>query len=277
MAGKNQQLVVQGVPINLAVKGEQDYISLTDMTAKFDGGLVLIDAWLRNKDTVELLGTWERIHNPDFNSVEFDRIRMEAGLNRFRLSVKKWREKVQGIGLIAKTGRYGGTFAHRDIAFDFGGWLSPEFKLYLIQEFQRLKQAEAERQNEGWDVHRLLAKAQYRVHTDAVKSLIPPEWTNQQAAMVYANEADLLNIALFGISAAQWKVDNPNKGNLRENITSEQLLVLSTLEVQNALLIKQNLPQQQRSLFLREQARSLLKSLLNNPTLNALNNSKLLK
>jgi len=206
-----KQLIVQGVPVNLAVKGEQDYISLTDMTARFDGGITLIDAWLRNKDTVELLGVWERVHNPNFNPVEFDRIKMEAGLNRFRLSVKKWTDKVCGIGLLAKQGRYGGTFAHRDIAFDFGGWLSPEFKLYLIQEFQRLKQAEAKAEhNLEWNVRRLLTKAQYRVHTDAIKThLIPPEWTRQQANIIYAGEADLLNIALFGMTAGQWKRDNP--------------------------------------------------------------------
>jgi len=268
MKGKNKQLLVQGVPVHLAVKQERDYISLTDMTAKFEGGLSLIDAWLRNKDTVEFLGTWERIHNPVFNSVEFDRIKMEAGLNRFRLSVKKWMSAIKGIGLIAKAGRYGGTFAHRDIAFEFGGWLSPEFKLYLIKEFQRLKQAES---NQGleWNMRRTLTKMQYRVHTDAVKAhLIPPKLDSQHVAKVYAEEADLLNMALFGMTAGQWQQINPQaEGNIRDNATLEQLIVLSGLESQNALLIEQGMAWEPRLHTLNRQARVQLQSLLTNPSL----------
>jgi len=239
MKGKNKQLQVQGVPVHLTVKEERDYISLTDMTAKFEGGKALIGAWLRNKDTIEFLGVWERIHNPSFNDIEFDVVKNSAGLNRFTLSARQWIKKTGGIALIAKEGRYGGTFAHRDIAFEFGGWLSPEFKLYLIKEFQRLKQAE---RNQGleWNMRRTLTKMQYRVHTDAVKMhLIPPELDSQHVAKVYAEEADLLNMALFGMTAGQWQEANPQaEGNIRDNATLEQLIVLSGLESQNALLIE---------------------------------------
>jgi len=277
MITSDKALIVQGVEIHLTTRNEEDYISLTDMVAKFDGGATLIDAWLRNKDTIEFLAVWERLHNPGFNSVEFDRIRLEAGTNRFRLSVKRWTENVGGIGVIARAGRYGGTFAHRDIAFEFGSWLSPEFKLYLITEFQRFKQAEAVR-GLDWDVRRTLAKVQYRVHTDAVKAhLIPPQLSAKDAGFVYANEADVLNKAIFGMTAAEWKKVNPDtKGNMRDNATIEQLVVLSSLESQNALMIQQGVSQENRLTMLNNLARAQIQSLLTNPSLPPLKGGPLL-
>jgi len=277
MASNDKQLTVQGIPVHLTSKAEQDYISLTDMTAKFDGGRALIGAWLRNKNTVEFLGVWERLNNPNFNDIEFEVVKNAAGLNRFTLSASQWIKKTGGIGLIAREGRYGGTYAHKDIAFEFGSWLSPEFKLYLITEFQRFKEAEA-RRGVDWDVRRILTKAQYRVHTDAVKAhLIPPELDARQAGMVYANEADLLNMALFGMTAAQWQRANPDaSGNIRDNASIEQLIVLSSLESQNALLIEQGMKPEQRLQALNEQARRQLESMLKNPSLPPLIGGRLL-
>lgn len=277
MATGDKSLTVQGVEIHLTTKGEEDYISLTDMVSKFEGGSSLIESWLRNKDTVEFLGVWERLNNPSFNSPGFEGIRNRAGLNRFTLSVSQWSRETGGIGLVAKAGRYGGTFAHKDIAFEFGSWLSPEFKLYLITEFQRYKQAEAER-GLDWDVRRTLAKVQYRVHTDAVKEhLIPPQLSSKDAGFVYASEADVLNKALFGMTAADWKRANPGaKGNLRDSATMEQLVVMSSLESQNALLIQQGLSQTQRLQTLNGLARAQLQSLLSNPSLPPLRGGPLL-
>lgn len=277
MATGDKSLTVQGVEIHLTTKGEEDYISLTDMVSKFDGGGSLIESWLRNKDTVEFLGVWERLNNPGFNSPGFEGIRNKAGLNRFTLSVSQWARETGGIGLVAKAGRYGGTFAHKDIAFEFGSWLSPEFKLYLITEFQRFKQAEAA-QGLDWDVRRTLSKVQYRVHTDAVKEhLIPPQLSQKDAGFVYASEADLLNKALFGMTAAEWRRSNPDaKGNVRDNATMEQLVVMSSLESQNALLIQQGVTQSQRLQTLNGLARAQLQSLLSNPSLPPLRGGPLL-
>jgi len=274
----NQSLTVQGTEIHLFSKGEEDYISLTDMTANFDGGSTLIQAWLRNKNTVEFLGTWEKLNNPNFNYPEFEVVRNMAGLNRFTLSVGRWAKKVKGTGLLAKEGRYGGTFAHRDIAFEFGSWLSPEFKLYLIQEFQRLKQAETEH-SADWSVRRILAKAHYRIHTDAVKEhLIPAVLGEKEAGLVYASEADVLNAALFGMTAAQWRAANPElDGNIRDHATVQQLLVLSSLENQNALLIEMGMPQAERLQKLNANARKQLLSVLTNPSVAALVGGRLLK
>lgn len=268
MATTDRSLIVQGVEIHLTQRNEEDYISLTDMVSQFEGGSTLIESWLRNRNTVEFLGVWERINNPGFNSPGFEGIRSKAGLNRFTLSVKQWSTETCGVGLVAKAGRYGGTFAHKDIAFEFGSWLSPEFKLYLITEFQRFKQAEAEK-GIDWNIRRTLAKVQYRVHTDAVKMhLIPPELSSKDASFVYASEADLLNKALFGMTAAEWKSAQPSvKGNIRDDATLEQLIVLSSLESQNALLIQQGLPQAKRLAVLNGQARMQLASLLNNASL----------
>ncbi|MES1224708.1 MAG: KilA-N domain-containing protein, partial [Bacteroidota bacterium] len=210
MPDKKQTIEVKGTVITVLQVDEADYISLTDMVKNFENGLSLIEKWLRNKNTVEFLGIWEKINNSDFNSPEFEGIMLEAGLNRFTLSVKKWVEKTNGIGLMAKTGRFGsGTYAHRDIAFEFGAWVSPEFKLYLIKEFQRLKDEESNSKRLEWNLQRTLSKVNYRIHTDAIRdSLIPAVLSKDQIAIVYASEADLLNVALFGITAKQWRDKN---------------------------------------------------------------------
>ena len=277
-----QLLEVQGTEIHVISRFDQDYISLTDMTQNFDGGSALIESWLRNKDTVAFLGVWEQLNNPDFNSPGFEGIKNEAGLNRFTLSVRKWARETNGIGVVAKAGRYGsGTFAHKDIAFEFGAWLSPEFKLYLIREFQRLKEAEqtAEEGRLAWDVRSMLAKAQYRVHTDAVKQhLIPAAITKQQEGFIYASEADLLNTALFGMTAKEWRAANPDsQGNIRDNATIEQLVVMSALEAQNALLIEQGVSQSQRLKILNSAAIRQLESMMSNPSIKGLGDKPLLE
>jgi hypothetical protein len=278
VTSSNKSMVVQGVEVHLTTKDDEDYISLTDMVSNFEGGSALIDSWLRSKDTIEFLGVWERINNPSFNSVEFDGIRLEAGTNRFRLSVKQWTQKVGGIGIIAKTGRYGGTFAHKDIAFEFGSWLSPEFKLYLIKEFQRLKEQEAISGGLEWSIRRSLSKVQYRVHTDAIKNhLIPQDVGRVESGYVYATEADMLNKALFGMTAKEWKANNPKAiGNIRDGATMEQLVVLSSLESQNALLIQQQMPQSQRVVMLNALARAQLIALLENPSMKKLDGGAML-
>ncbi len=277
MATSDKSLKVQGVEIHLTTKGEEDYISLTDMVSKFDGADQLIKNWLQNRGTIEFLAVWEQLNNPGFNLVGFHQIRNEAASQRFVMSVKKWTDTTSAAGIMARAGRYGGTFAHKDIAFEFGSWLSPEFKLYLITEFQRFKQAEAER-GLDWDVRRTLSKVQYRVHTDAVQQhLIPAQLTPKEAGFVYASEADVLNKALFGMTAAEWKRANPGaKGNLRDNATMEQLVVMSSIESQNALLIQQGVPQSQRIQMLNGLARAQLQSLLSNPSLPPLRGGPLL-
>jgi len=228
---KKVTIEVQGTEIAVLTKEYGDFISLTDMVRNFEGGGALIEQWLKNKDTVLFLGVWERIHNPDFNSLEFEGIRNEAGRNSFFLSAKTWIDRTRAKGLSATAGRYGGTFAHRDIAFEFGSWLSPEFKLYLIKEFQRLKDDEGRRLSLAWNLNRTLSKLNYRIHTDAIKAhLIPSEITSAQAAITYATEADVLNVALFGQTAKQWRAANPKlDGNMRDDATIEQLLVLATM------------------------------------------------
>jgi hypothetical protein len=263
---KKQTINVKGAEITVLSQNQQDYISLTDMARNFEDGVVLIEKWLRNKNTIEFIGIWEQLYNPDFNSPEFEGIKNEAGLNRFTLSVKKWIEKTRAIGLMAKTGRYGsGTFAHKDIAFEFGSWLSPEFKLYLIKEFQRLKEEEYRaKELPEWSFQRTLAKVNYKIHTDAIKDrLIPQRITKARANAIYANEADLLNVALFGITAGEWRQDNPDKaGNMRDYATLEQLVVLSNLESINAVLIHQGSEQPERLRQLNGIAISQMKSLL---------------
>lgn len=268
----NKSITVQGVEIHLLSKDDEDYISLTDMVQKFDGKEQLIKNWLQNKNTIEFLAVWEQLNNANFNLVEFHQIKIEAGLNRFVMSAKKWMEKVGGIGVIAKAGRYGGTFAHKDIAFEFGSWLSPEFKLYLIKEFQRLKEQESKSNQLDWNVKRALTKINYRIHTDAIKThLIPPEISQSQEKLVYASEADLLNTALFGMTAKEWRDNNSDKdGNIRDYATVVQLVVLASLESQNALLIQQGHGQSQRLIVLNQLARLQIQSLLGNSTLNKL-------
>lgn len=238
---------VRGTEIAVIQREDEDYISLTDMLKAKDGDFFISD-WLRNRNTVEFLGIWETVHNSGFNSGEFAIIKSQAGLNSYKLSVKEWMEKTNAIGLQAKAGRYGGTYAHRDIAFEFGMWISPEFKIYLIKEFQRLKEDENRRLSLAWNLNRTLAKINYSLHTDAIRShLIPPEVTPKQAAITYANEADLLNVALFGLTASQWRAANPGKdGNMRDHASLEQLLVLANLENMNAEFIHMDLPQSDR-------------------------------
>lgn len=274
----SSSITVQGAEIHIVSKDNEDYISLTDMVASFDGGSGLIDNWLKNKDTIEFLAVWERLNNPDFNSLEFEGIRSEAGTNRFFMSAKRWVERTKGVGIIARAGRYGGTFAHRDIAFEFGSWLSPEFKLYLIKEFQRLKAQEAQGQNLEWSIRRTLVKANYRIHTDAIKAnLIPQAITTAQEGFIYASEADILNKALFGMSAKEFKEANPMKdGNLRDNATVEQLVVLASLESQNALLIQQGMTKPERLVVLNQLAVSQMKSLLDNSSVRQLSKKPLL-
>lgn len=245
---KKRAINVKGIPVTVVERREQDYISLTDMVQGFEGGSALIEQWLRNKDTVLFLGVWEQLNNPAFNSLEFEGIGNAAGRNSFYLSVKKWIDTTGAIGLHARAGRQGGTYAHKDIAFEFGSWLSPEFKLYLIKEFQRLKEAEASTQSLEWNLQRTLAKVNYRIHTDAIKEhLIPPVLSRSRISGVYATEADLLNMALFGLTAAEWKRTNPSlAGNVRDHATLEQLVVLSNLESINAVLIQQGLASSER-------------------------------
>lgn len=263
---KNHQINVKGNEITVMKRGEEDYISLTHMVSAFEEGSALIEKWLRNKNTIEFIGIWEQMNNPNFNSPEFEGIKNEAGLNRFTLSVKKWTSLTQAIGIFAKSGRYGGTYAHVDIAFEFGSWLSPEFKLYLIQEFKRLKAEENDQKQLNWNVQRTLAKVNYKIHTDAIKAnLIPTTLSGQQTAQVYANEADVLNMALFGQTAKQWRDQHPNdKGNMRDEATLQQLVVLSNLESINAMLIQQGVAQSQRLVQLNHIAITQMQSLLGN-------------
>jgi hypothetical protein len=261
---KRTTIDVQGTSIGIITQPTGDFISLTDMVRNFDGAGALIEQWLKNKDTILFLGVWERIHNPGFNSLEFEGIRNEAGRNSFFLSAKKWIDLTGAQGLIASAGRYGGTYAHKDIAFEFGSWLSPEFKLYLITEFQHLKDEENDRLKLGWNLQRTLAKINYRIHTDAIKeTLLPPTITKAQASLVYANEADLLNVALFGQTAKEWRDAHPDaEGNIRDHAPLEQLVVLTNLESLNSVLIRQSLPAPERLLKLNEIAITQMRTLL---------------
>lgn len=261
---KSRILNVNESTIAVIHQNETDYISLTDMTVSFKEGSGLIGKWMTNKNTLEYLGVWEKINNQNFNYPEFGVIGKEAGTNRFMMSVGQWIDRTKAIGMLVKAGRYGGTYAHKDIAFHFAMWLSPEFQIYLVNEFQRLKNEENDRLKLEWNLQRTLAKVNYQIHTDAIKqSLIPKEITKQQASFVYANEADLLNVALFGITAKTWRDNNPDqKGNVRDYATLEQLVVLSNMESINALLIQQGLSQSDRLIQLNKVAITQMKSLL---------------
>lgn len=262
---KNKKIHVEGKEITILFEKEGDYISLTDMLKAKDGEFFISD-WLRNRNTVEYLGIWESVYNPNFNYGEFAIIKSQAGLNSYKLSVKDWTEKTNAIGLKATAGRYGGTYAHPDIAFEFGMWISPQFKIYLIKEFQRLKSEENENLKLEWNLQRTLSKINYHIQTDAIKeNLIPKEITKQQASFVYANEADILNVALFGVTAREWKENNPEKiGNIRDFASLEQLVVLSNMESINALLIRQNLSSSERVIQLNLVAITQMKSLSEN-------------
>lgn len=245
---KANKIEVEGSEISVVKNQNEDYVSLTDM-AKFKNaentGLV-ISHWLSTRFAIDFLGIWEQINNPDFNLTEFSNIRFNAGSNGYVLSAKQWIERTNAIGIISSAGRYGGTYAHKDIAFEFGSWLSPEFKYYLIREYQRLK--EEEQKQLGWSAKRELAKINYRIHTDAIKqNLIPPELTPAQKSFVYADEADMLNVAMFGVTAKQWREANPNlKGNIRDYATINQLICLSNMENLNAVFINDGMPQSER-------------------------------
>ena len=260
---KSKKLNVQGNEITIIENKGKEYISLTDMLKAKDGDFFISD-WLRNRNTVEYLGIWESVYNPSFNYGEFAIIKSQAGLNSYKISVKEWVEKTNAIGLKATTGRYGGTYAHPDIAFEFGMWISPQFKIFLIKEFQRLKEEENSRLKLEWNLQRTLAKVNYHIHTDAIKeNLIPKEVTKKQMQLIYADEADLLNIALFGITAKEWREVHPNKeGNIRDEATLEQLVVLSNLESINALLIRQGLSQAERLVELNKTAIAQMKTLI---------------
>ena len=251
-----KKIEVKGTSVALLSGGQDDYISLTDIARYKDSERTdyIIQNWLRNRNTIEFLGIWEQLYNPGFNPIEFEGIRNQAGLNSFVLTAKRWIQTTQAIGITSKAGRYGGTFAHKDIAFEFASWVSVEFKLYLIKEFQRLKDEELLQL--GWDIRRNLTKINYRIHTDAIKDrLIPAELTRAQVNQIYACEADLLNMALFGQTAKQWRDEHPgSKGNIRDEANAAQLVCLANLEALNAHFIRQELPQEERLHMLNQTA-----------------------
>lgn len=268
MKQKSKKITVKGIKIVTFQKKKSDYISLTDIARYKDKNRsdYIVQNWLRTRATIEFLGLWEKINNSDFKSIEFDGFRQNAGLNSFSLTPKRWIESTSAVGLVSKKGRTGGTFAHKDIAFEFASWISAEFKLFLIKEFQRLKEEENHRLALGWDVKRALTKINYKIHTDAVKThLIPKNISKKQINMVYANEADVLNISLFGKTAKSWRNENPNKeGNIRDYADVTQLVVLANLEGMNAELIRQGLSQSKRLVQLNQIAITQMQSLLGN-------------
>lgn len=264
---KKDTLHVQGIDVGIYTEDyRNEYISLTDI-ARYrnrDDPRFAIQNWMRNRNTLEFLGLWESLHNPSFNRVQFDTFRIEAGLNRFVMTPSKWIEMTGGIGIVTKAGRYGGgTYAHSDIAMEFASWISSEFKLYLMKDYRRLKYDENSRLSLSWNLNREISKINYRVHTDAIQqNLLPPDLTKEQQSCVYADEADILNVALFGMSAAQWRAQNPGRtGNIRDYATIQQLLVLANMESYNALLIDQKCPQQERLQALRKLAIKQLQTL----------------
>lgn len=260
--------IIHADGIDISVYSEDlknDYISLTDIARKREGEYpgYVIQNWLRNKSTISFVGLWESIHNPDFNYIEFEAIKNEAGLNSFVLTPKRWVETTNAIGIVTKGGRYAATYAHKDIAFEFASWISSEFKLYIIEDYQRLKAGENARLSLNWNLNREISKLNYRIHTDAIKEkLIPPLLTSEQISYTYASEADLLNTVLFGKTAKQWRDDNPKKsGNIRDNATLYQLLVLANMESYNAIMIKQGKTQVERMNLLHELAVQQMTSL----------------
>jgi len=259
-------LPVQGISVATFKIGQEDFISLTDIARNKNAEEPkdVVKNWMRSKTTIEFLGLWEQLNNPAFKGVEFDSLLYEAGSNAFTLSPSKWIDATAAIGIISRQGKNGGTFAHKDIAFEFASWVSSGFKLYLIKEFQRLKADESDRLKLEWNLQRTLAKVNYHLHTDAIKeNLIPRELTQKEAVQVYASEADVLNMALFGITAARWREENPGAtGNIRDQASLEQLVVLTNMESLNAVWIRQGLPQHERLLLLNQAAIQQLSSLL---------------
>jgi hypothetical protein len=274
MKSKISTIKVREIAVNIFQHEEQEYISLTDV-ASFKNPKEpkdVVKNWLRNRSTIEFLGLWEQINNPDFKGVEFDSFLFDAGSNSFTLSPTKWIDATNAIGIISKQGRGGGTYAQKDIAFEFAAWISAEFKLFLIKEYQRLKADENNRLQLNWNLNRTLSKINYRIHTDAIKeNIIPLQLTKDQITQIYASEADVLNVALFGLTARQWREGNPESdGNIRDYATIEQLLVLANLESLNAVFIKMGITQRERLIKLNQTAISQLKSISHNTTLKKL-------
>jgi len=273
-----KELIVKDVTINFFSQKEEDFISITDI-AKYknpDSPADVIKNWLRTKNSIEFLGFWEKINNPDFKLVEFDQFWQSAGGNSFVLSPHKWITSTNAIGIISKSGKNGGTFAHKDIAFEFASWISAEFKLYIIKEFQRLKEEENERLFLGWDAKRTLTKINYKIHTDAIKEhIVPHIVTQKELSFIYANEADVLNVALFGMTAKQWRDQNPSKsGNIRDDADVSQLVCLANLESMNAELIRQNISQSNRLKQLNQIAIIQMKSLTKSNSIKNLDKSQ---
>ena len=268
MAQKAKKEVIHAKGFDIGIYTEDyqnEYISLTDI-AKYrndDDPRFVIQNWMRNRNTIEFLGVWEQLHNPHFNRVQFEAVRSDAGLNRFVMTPTKWIGLTDAVGIVSKAGRYGGTYAHSDIAMAFASWISPEFQLYIMKDYRRLKADENSRLSLSWNLNREISKLNYRIHTDAIKdNLIPPELTPQQISYTYASEADMLNVALYGKTARQWRDENPDKaGNIRDYSTIQQLLVLANMESYNAILIEQGLQQSDRLIRMRELAVKQLSSL----------------
>lgn len=267
------KITAQGKEISITFGDKNDYISLTDI-AKYknqESPADIIKNWMRNRNTLEFLGTWEKLNNPDFKLVEFDQFRNEAGLNAFVMSPKKWIKTTKATGITSKSGRYGRTYAHSDIAFEFASWISPEFKLYIIQDYQRLKQEKSYKNQIEWEVNRYISKLNYAIHTDAIKeNLLTPKLTTNQIKYTYASDADLLNMALYGMTAKEWKEKFPEKGNLRDNSSIEQLIIMNNIQTINAEMINNNLPSHER-------LESLNKIALNQMKLFKKNNPKALE
>ena len=266
---KKETIEAKGFAIQIYTEDfKNDYISLTDIARyKSDEPFIVINNWLRNKDNIQFLGLWESMHNPDFKPIEFDRFRKEAGSNAFTLSPQKWIEKTNATGIVSKSGRYGGTFAHSDIAMEFASWISPEFKLYVIQDYKRLKSDENSRLSLEWNLNREISKINYKIHTDAIKEYLLKDLTNEQLSYKYASEADMLNVALFNKRAKQWREENHDlKGNMRDYASLNELLVLANMESYNAILIGKGMGQKERMIELRKLARNQLMSIekLNN-------------
>ncbi len=262
---KKEQISAKGFSIQVYTEDfKNDYISLTDI-AKYkntDDPRFVIQNWMRNRNTLEFIGLWEVLNNPNFNRVQFDTFRNEAGLNRFTMTPGKWIESTDAIGIVSKAGRYGGTYAHYDIAMEFASWLSPEFKLYIIQDYKRLKEDETSKLSLTWNLHREISKINYKIHTDAIKEYLLKDLTNEQLSYKYASEADMLNVALFNKRAKQWREENPDlKGNMRDYAGLNELLVLANMESYNAILIGKGVNQKERMIELRKLARTQLMSL----------------
>lgn len=272
---KKDTIEAKGFAIQIYTEDfKNDYISLTDIAKyKSDEPFIVINNWLRSKDNIQFLGLWESMHNPDFKPIEFDRFRNEAGSNAFTLSPQKWIEKTNAIGIVSKSGRYGGTFAHSDIAMEFASWILPEFKLYIIQDYKRLKSDENSKLSLGWNLNREISKINYKIHTDAIKEYLLKDLTNEQLSYKYASEADMLNVALFNKRAKQWREENPElKGNMRDYASLNELLVLANMESYNAVLIGKGMDQKERMIELRKLARTQLMSIekLNNTGIKSL-------